>query len=167
MPEVGEEIVGTWLRYCKGCDFVDYNVVVREGPGEIDVVGIDLVNRRAYICEVATHTGGLGYKDNRATIIGKFQRAVKYGSKYLRDFDSTYMFWAPVVRGGAQMKAVEEAQHVLKRDSGIELELVINGAFTQRLKHLRSEAGKQSRNSPHSVFRLLQIEQQAGKQVGE
>jgi len=56
------------LRYCKDCDFVDYNVVVRDGPGEIDVVGINLDRARAYICEVATHTGGgLGYKDNRAS----------------------------------------------------------------------------------------------------
>ena len=47
MPEIGEEFIETCGRYYKDCDFVDYNVGVMGGPGEIDVVWVNLDEGRA------------------------------------------------------------------------------------------------------------------------
>ena len=51
---------------------VDYNVELN--PGEIDVVGVNLDTKTIYVCEVVTHTQGLGYIDNRKVIRSKFER---------------------------------------------------------------------------------------------
>lgn len=159
MPEVGEEVVGTWLRYCAKCDFVDYNVSVRDGQGEIDVVGINLPERRAYVCEVATHTSGLGYKDVEGTLVGKFERAITYTTKYLTGFAPTYMFWSPLVRTGAQTRAVDEASKVLVEKYRVELSLITNADYFLKLSELRAVAAEATASSPHTVFRLLQIEE--------
>ena len=159
MPEVGEEIVGTWLRYCAKCDFVDYNVSVRDGQGEIDVVGIKLAGKRAYVCEVATHTSGLGYKDVESTLVGKFERAITYATKYLAGFKITYMFWSPLVRAGAQTRAVNEACKAVTEKRNVEISLITNADYYLKLSELRAEAARESASSPHAVFRLLQIEE--------
>ena len=36
MENPGETLVGDYLRYVKGCDFVDYNVYTKHVQGEID-----------------------------------------------------------------------------------------------------------------------------------
>ena len=159
MPEVGEEIVGTWLRYCKRCDFVDYNVSVRDGQGEIDVVGINLPEKRAYVCEVATHTSGLGYKDVEATLVDKFERAITYATRYLSGFVPTYMFWSPLVRSGAQVIAVNEACEVVAEKRHVTISLITNADYYLKLSELRTIAAKTTASSPHTVFRLLQIEE--------
>ncbi len=38
---IGEEICGEWLRHVRACGFVDYNVKLPTGGGEIDVVARD------------------------------------------------------------------------------------------------------------------------------
>ena len=63
--EVGELVVGAYLKEVLGCDFVDYNVRApgggRAGQPEFDVLGLHFGDRTAYLCEVATHLGGLNY----------------------------------------------------------------------------------------------------------
>lgn len=100
--ETGEEIVGAWLRYIANCEFVEYGVQI-PGAGEIDVVGLSLKANRAYVCEVASHIHRLHYKDNEATIVGKFERAKQYADGTLQRLGITYEFWSPIVRSGAQM----------------------------------------------------------------
>ena len=45
-PEIGELFVGAYLRIIKQCPIVQYNVHDPRvgGQGEIDVLGLDLVN---------------------------------------------------------------------------------------------------------------------------
>jgi hypothetical protein len=64
MPtEMGEYLVGAYLKLVLGCNVVDYNARPPggglQGLGEPDVIGFDFVNRNAYLCEVTTHLGGL------------------------------------------------------------------------------------------------------------
>ncbi len=70
--EIGEYIVGAYLKIIIKCDFVDYNVRPPvgglEGLNELDVVGLDFKNKTAYLCEVTTHITGFLYKDNKTTI---------------------------------------------------------------------------------------------------
>jgi len=161
MPEPGEELVGTWLRYIEGCDFVDYNVVVPKGQGEIDVVGIKLDGRRAFICEVASHTGGLGYKNPVTVLTDKFERAFQYARARLAGFDHTYMFWCPIVRSGNQKIAVEAAVTAAREAHGVDVVVIDNKRFVDEIARLRAEATKETRNSPHPVMRLMQIEEMA------
>jgi hypothetical protein len=63
--EMGEYVVGAYLKQVLKCDFVDYNVRPPcggiEGLAEFDVVGLRFSDSTAYICEVTTHLGGLLY----------------------------------------------------------------------------------------------------------
>ena len=56
--DIGEYIVGAYLKIIKKCDFVDYNVRPPggglEGLNELDVVELDFKNEIAYLCEVTT-----------------------------------------------------------------------------------------------------------------
>ena len=61
--EIGEYVVGAYLKLCLECDFVDYNVRPPtsglEGLAEFDVIGLRFGDTTAYVCEVSTHLGGL------------------------------------------------------------------------------------------------------------
>jgi len=108
LTDIGEYIVGAYLKLELNCKFVDYNVRPPGGglPGleELDVLGLDLENSLAYLCEVTTHIRGLLYGDNKTTverIRKKYERQKQYASKYLNRFDKIrYMFWSPVVPKG-------------------------------------------------------------------
>ena len=57
---VGEQLVSSYLRYIRKCDFIQTNLYTVDVQGEIDVVGINLAERKVYVCEVAIHlTTGL------------------------------------------------------------------------------------------------------------
>ena len=165
MPEVGEEIVGTWLRYLAGCDFVDYNVHIPGGQAEIDVVGINLGHRHVYICEVATHTQGLGYKEPEKTLLAKFERDFTYACEYFSDLKKSLMLWSPVVRAGQQTDVLTSITRVLKERHSFDLELVVNRDYLQKLEELREKAKELAGNPPHSVMRFLQIEESAKRHV--
>ena len=71
--EIGEYIVGAYLKQKCGCDFVDYNVRPPggglEGLAELDVVGLNFEKGQAFLCEVTTHLHGLRY--------GSYQESVE------------------------------------------------------------------------------------------
>ena len=52
---LGEEITAAYLRYIKGCEFIQQNLYTPDVQGEIDVVGIHLELSTIYVCEVALH----------------------------------------------------------------------------------------------------------------
>ncbi len=59
MPtEMGEYLVGAYLRHVEGCDRVDYNVHFpgggEEGLKELDVIGYNYPKRTVFLCEVTT-----------------------------------------------------------------------------------------------------------------
>jgi hypothetical protein len=55
MENIGETLVGDYLKVILGCDFVEFNLYTPDVQGEIDVVGINAKAKKIYICEVATH----------------------------------------------------------------------------------------------------------------
>jgi hypothetical protein len=70
--EMGEYLVGAYLKLVLGCLVVDYNPRPPggglQGLGELDVVGFDFTNRAAYLCEITTHLDGLLIKDAESTV---------------------------------------------------------------------------------------------------
>jgi len=178
MPNIGEEIVGAYLKMCRDCDFVDYNVHTRDQQGEIDVIGIDLTTSVAYICEVATHIRGLQYNrqgpdgkrvvDNFERLYKKFKKDIQYARKYLRQFTHSYEFWSPVVRKakpGAKANPVGDLERLvttLHDEEEVTVALVINTEYGQRMDDLRRKASEITRDVPIGVFRFLQIDERAG-----
>ena len=154
--DIGEYIVGAYLKIIKECDFVDYNVRPPggglEGLNELDVVGLDFKNKIAYLCEATTHIRGVLYNDNRTTverIKTKYERQKEYASNYLLDFPNRcFMFCSPVVPKGYITSE-------LGKIGG--LELVINEKYAQYIDELRKKAKELTHDVGNPFFRMLQI----------
>jgi len=155
--EIGEYIVGAYLKIINECDFIDYNVRHPgggiQGLDELDVLGLDFKNKRAYLCEVTTHIRGLLYKSNENSlekIKTKYKKQKIYAKKYLsEDFhDIHFMFWSPVVPKGYITTE-------LKKIKG--LETVINSEYAQCIDELRERAKQTAADSGNPFFRMLQI----------
>lgn len=155
--EMGEYLVGAYLKEVKDCDFVDYNVRPPggglKGLEELDVLGLDFKKKKAYLCEVTTHILGLLYVSNQETverIAKKHDRQKAYAEEYLKeDFpDVIYMFWSPVVPRGYVTEGLAKID---------ELVSVINEGYTQCIDELRQAAKVKTGDTGNPAFRLLQI----------
>lgn len=155
-PEIGEYIVGAYLKIIKGCDFVDYNVRAPkgglEGLNEIDVLGLDFKNKTAYLCEVTTHIRGVLYKDYQTTfkkIKEKHSKLKNFAKKYLKEFPKKiYMFWSPVVPEGKLTKRLTQIK---------DIELVINKKYSGCINELKEKAKELTCDTGNPFFRALQI----------
>jgi len=174
---IGEEIAGQYLKICRNCDFVEYNLYTTDVQGEIDVVGIDTKNRKVYVCEVAVHLGGLQYNkngkpDNYDRFIKKFEKDIAYANnRFDSTYEKMYMLWSPVVRNSKegskynQLVDVERVKQDLKSKHNIELQLVINKTFLDCLDELRLYVGGQTEEMKSPILRFMQIEYRLGIHV--
>ena len=172
MNNIGEELVGQYLKHIKKCDFISYNVSTPDTQGEIDVIGICIgkSEKRIYICEVAIHLEtGLQYTknkrpDNIERLKKKFSKDIEYAQKYFQGYEITAMLWSPIVKKSKvgsvynQMDSVLEAQKYLKLKYKIEIELVINESFEKYFSELKEIALNLSEEAKSPVIRLMQIE---------
>jgi len=175
---VGEQLVSSYLRYIRKCDFIQTNLYT-DAQGEIDVVGISLSDGKVYVCEVAIHlTTGLQYvKDKRPNnvnkLVEKFSRDIDYARTYLGQYQHHFMLWSPVVKdsqGNAQYNQVGHLAEVRRRlgeTFGIDLECVVNEAFSSALRELRTYAAQQTAELQCPLMRLLQIEELLGRHVSK
>jgi hypothetical protein len=156
ITDVGEYIVGAYLKIIKNCDFIVYNERFPgggiKGLNELDVVGIDHKLNRVYLCEVTTHIRGVLYKDNETTvkkIIQKYELQQEYAGQVLTDFKNKhFMFWSPVVPKGYVTEQLVEIDG---------LEAVINEKYTEAIAELWEVASKTTHQSGNPFFRILQI----------
>lgn len=156
ITDIGEYIVGAYLKLILNCDVVDYNVRPPggglEGLEEIDVIGLNFKSDTAYLCEVTTHICGVLYKNRNITISRikkKYERLKKYAYKYLQDFkNKRYMFWAPVVHVGNITKGLNEIKGLQK---------IINGEYKKRIQALQEMARRTTHDARNPFFRMLQI----------
>ena len=154
--EMGEYVVGAYLKEALGCDFVDYNIRPPggglEGLGEMDVVGLRFKDQTAFMCEVTTHLDGLHYRKYTETsprIKDKFSRQQTYAHKHLAHFKNIkYIFWSPVVLVGVLTKALAEIDG---------LELIINREYTRKVEDLERLAENTTRDTGNPFFRALQL----------
>lgn len=158
---IGEEIVGQYLRISRKCTFIDYNPYTVDVQGEIDVVGIDTINKHVFVCEVAIHTRGLNYGRHGTydTFRNKFEKCIAYSDNKFDSYIKTYMLWSPVVKP-AKVKELEKLKKALKRKHSINLELVINRQFKNCFEELKEHVADQENTKEFKspVLRLLQIE---------
>ncbi|MEF8730829.1 MAG: hypothetical protein V5B40_02525 [Candidatus Accumulibacter meliphilus] len=176
---VGEQLVSSYLRYIRKCDFIQTNLYTIEAHGEIDVVGINLKDKQVYICEVAIHlTTGLQYvKDKRPNnvqkLTDKFSRDIEYANKYLSDYDRHFMLWSPVVKDSQGQAIYNQLGHLaaikasIKSSHDVELECVVNDAFLSCLQEMRKFASTATSELQCPVMRLLQIEEYLTRHVAK
>lgn len=158
MPtEMGEYVVGAYLKMVLGCDHVGFNVRPPgggiKGLGEFDVVGMHFGSATAYLCEVATHISGLNYgkgnKEAPEKVIAKLRRQRDYARECLPLFNNqVFMFWSPNVPRGAMTDELSKIEG---------LQLFINQTYTQAVDQLRTEARKTKADTGNPFFRALQI----------
>jgi hypothetical protein len=153
--EIGEYLVGAYLKLVLECGVVDYNARPPGGGlpglGELDVIGFDFAGQKVYLCEVTTHLEGLHIGKNAESTITKLadkhRRQREYGERYLKGFTPCYMFWPPVVRSGL----VKE----LKARTGFKL--FVNADYGKAIGDLRVRARNSTANVNNPAFRVLQI----------
>jgi hypothetical protein len=154
--EMGEYVVGAYLRLCEHCDVVDYNARSPksglEGLSEIDVVGLRFADHTAFICEVATHLDGLNYGSYGETakrVLAKYERQRRHSSDHLSMFTTTqFMLWAPRVPVGALTQRLAQANGLV---------VVTNEDYAKRVLELRRIARSTTRDIGNPFFRALQI----------
>jgi hypothetical protein len=174
---VGEEIVMGYLQYVKKCDFVQSNLYTPDIQGEIDVVGIDINNKKIYVCEVAVHLiTGLQYvkkkrPDNVNKLVDKFSKDIEYAGKYFPEYETIAMLWSPIVKNtkvsakNNQVNDVTEIKKVIQEKYNIELQTIINEKFMSCLEELREYAITDTKDIKSPVVRLMQIEEYLEKHL--
>ena len=154
--EMGEYLVGAYLKQIENCDVVDYNVRPPggklEGLNEFDVIGFKFHDKVAFMCEVTTHLRGMNYgtstTDTIEKVCRKFKKQQQYAKQYFPDFKVTYMFWSPYVPCGGLLNQLREIKG---------LELVVNGDYKATVEKLKQKARKEKQTTQNPAFRLLQI----------
>lgn len=179
MLNVGEQLVSSYLRYIRGCEFIETNLYTVEVQGEIDVVGFNVKKRQLYICEVAVHlTTGLQYVKNKRPnnvqkLTDKFSRDIEYVRKYFEGYRHHFMLWSPIVKNTAGKIEYNQADHLTKvktniqKQYGVNLECVINDKFRTCLNELRAFAGTQTAELQCPLVRLMQIEAYLDKHIAK
>lgn len=69
--EIGESLVGAYLKHVLGCDVVLFNTHLAEVQGELDVLGIKTKpdgQQQVWLVEVTTHLLGMLYKSQSETV---------------------------------------------------------------------------------------------------
>ena len=177
MLNVGEQLVSSYLRYIRSCDFIQTNLYTIESQGEIDVVGLNIAEQQVYICEVAIHlTTGLQYVKNKRPnnvqkLTDKFSRDIEYAQKYFDGYNKHFMLWSPIVKDTKgkleynQMRHLTEIGANIKRQYNIDIECIVNEKFYACLKELRLYAATQTVALQCPLMRLMQIEELLGKHV--
>jgi len=176
LQNIGEEICGEYLRNIIKCDFVTYNITNPDVQGEIDVVGIKLIEKEIYLCEVATHTGGLQYvtnsrPDDFKRFYSKFKKDIRYAHKYFNDYSIILMLWSPIVKiSGPKAKyntsvELNKLKDKIKSEYKLELQLFINEIYYNALIELKKFAAKQTAMFTSPVMRIFQIEKSLDKHL--
>lgn len=156
MIDIGEDLVGAYLGRVVGCSIVQFNVRTGSAQGEIDVVGLQIKDGRVaevWLCEVSTHTGGLGGYggDAAGKIRAKVESVKKYAQKAYPHSTWHIEVWSPkVTRGMLKKLDAVWAQHD-------DVTLVANDAYSARVRELTSLARRTTAYSDSPSFRLLQI----------
>lgn len=175
----GEVLVASYLQHIEGCEFVQQNLSTTgtTGQGEIDVLGINLKQKKIFVCEVAIHlTTGLQYTRgnqpaNVQKLAEKFSRDIAYAQQLFPDYAHEFMLWSPVVKAGkpgakhSQITDLATLGETIFAEYGIRLRFVINQAFQQALDNMRAQARKTTAELKCPVMRYLQIEEHLNRHL--
>jgi len=157
MADIGEYFVGAYLEHIKNCDVVIYNAKDHSKTGliaqnEVDVLGLSLSTKKAYLCEVKTHIKGFNptKRTNRVLLINKqFLAMQNYATTKLSGFKSEIMFWAPKVTHESLLDEINKNYNAIN--------IVINDQYKDAVRDLIEFSEKHASNFENPFLRTLQI----------
>lgn len=176
LPQLGEQLAGAYYQIVEDCEMVGYNINTG-GQNEMDVLALKTTNEQltVYACEVATHLDGLDYsrepsgeswnhldgkraRGNLEKIEWKFQSDLKYVRERFPDADVYKLhFWSPSVPVGDNTKGLKDLVSSLEESNLIEMELLINNQYEEKIDKLREEAEGETTQRGIPAYRILQI----------
>jgi hypothetical protein len=147
--EAGEFIVGAYLQHFCDCSVVLYNSRMPGGglPGlpELDVIGLDLKQEVAYLCEVTTHLHGMRPQAVKKCVT-KHQQQRQYAEAMLDGYTTHFQLWSPKVFPGQIIQL-----------NKVGFELIVNGEFKKRVDRLRTLAKSIKHDTGNPFMRTIQI----------
>lgn len=157
--DMGESLVGAYLRYGEECDFVVYGTQT-EGQGEIDVIGFQVEQRRVWLCEVATHLDGLlygsgGTAGTLAKVRQKVERALAFSDRMFPEQEKRFEWWSP--RAGPSLMTGFELIEQELGGGDTSVDFVVNEEYAKRVAVLAEKARQATKATPEPFFRSLQI----------
>jgi hypothetical protein len=178
--QIGELIVGAYLRVINDCELVSYNQRSKEAGRqmELDVLGVKSTNgeQTVYACEVVTHIrgslysgspdeegwwskyGGESYQHSLERIFHKFEEDYELVTGVFDDAEEyRFQFWSPYVSEGYLTDGLEEMTQQFESDYDESIELVINGEYNNRVSELRERASETKKSFDEPAFRFFQI----------
>jgi hypothetical protein len=160
--DIGESLVGAYLRHIGGCQVVVFNSFFADRQGEVDVIGIQLGNpRTVWLCEVTTHIGGMliirkGKNATEEVIRDKLGRLRTFAEMTFPGDRYRYEWWSPRVSKGALTSSLGRLEREYAA-AGDDLRFVINEDYTERIRALAQHASKNSSTTNEPAYRLLQV----------
>lgn len=175
---VGEQLVADYLQHVEECQFVGQNLPTSGEQGEIDVIGVDIENKKIYMCEVAIHLEtGLQYTKDRHPnninkFIEKFRRCSNYANDYWKGYTHIYMLWSPIVKSPqkssahSQVKDVEEIVSQLEQEN-IKVTPIINQDFMKCIEELKNHAANTTTELKSPIMRYMQLESKLERHINK
>lgn len=178
--QLGELIVGAYLRVINDCELVSYNQRSKEAGRqmEVDVLGVKSSNgeQTVYACEVVTHIrgslysgspneegwwskyGNESYQHSLERIFHKFEEDHDLVTEVFDDAEEYKLqFWSPYVSEGHLTEGLEEMKQQFERKYDERIDLVINGKYAKRVHELRDRASETKKSYDEPAFRFFQI----------
>jgi hypothetical protein len=149
--DVGESLVGAYMRQVRGCHMVAFNTFLPNSQGEIDVIAVANAadGVKVWVAEVAIHLNSLDYGGYGVTVekvASKVAAARTYVAKVYRDLLPTVELWSPVVPTG-----------LLSALASVDVDLIVNDGFTSRVNELASLASLHTKLTGDDAYRFLQL----------
>lgn len=160
--DIGESLVGAYLRHVVGCDVVTYNSFFADRQGEVDVVGIENGEPRTiWLCEVTTHIGGMlitsrGDRPQEVILREKLERLHAFAEATFPGDSYRYEWWSPRVAVGKLSDVMREIEQEWE-PAGRDLRFVMNETYTERIRELADNAPKNSSTTNEPAYRMLQV----------
>lgn len=114
------------------------------------------MEKKVYLC-VVTHLRGMLYSGGNIATLKKlkkkFQAVEEYSESIFPNFEKIMMLWSPYVPRGMLTEGLEDIQKELE----INIELVINEVYTQKINELRDRAKEDTKGRGEPFYRALQI----------
>lgn len=158
--DIGESLVGAYLRHIVGCQVVVYNSFFANRQGEVDVVGLELGEpRKVWLCEVTTHIGGMDLRRRERSaeqvIDSKLSRLRDFADATFPDDEHRFEWWTPRMATG-----LRDAMYVVEQqwgDDGRDLAFVTDATYTERIRELADHARENPSTTNEPAYRLLQV----------
>jgi len=178
--QIGELIVGAYLRVINDCELVSYNQRSKEAGRqmEVDVLGVESTNgeQTVYVCEAVTHIrgslysgspneegwwsqyGNESYQHSLERIFHKFEEDYDLVADVFDDAEEyKFQFWSPYVSEGYLTEGLEEMKQQFESNYDKRIDLVINARYAKRVNKLCDRASETKKSYDEPAFRFFQI----------